>query len=77
MGGTGGLSKMGVAAGCNGGMGGKGGDGGPGSNGLGGHAIGIAYSGDAPTLDKGSSIESTGTEGNGGTSAPTQEFPPK
>jgi cysteine-rich repeat protein len=43
-------NTTGTSGGCNGGKGGPGGVGGPGGGGSGGHSIGIAYTGQAPTL---------------------------
>ncbi len=52
--------------GCKGGDGGLGGGGGTGGGGRGGHSVGIAFVGDAPTIDKQVTI-TTGAAGMGGT----------
>jgi hypothetical protein len=93
LGGTGGGSMtvdfVTMYAGCKGGTGGNGGRGGPGGGGSGGHSIGIAYMGEAPTVDMttfdvpldGGGIGGTGGDGNAsnnfgasGLSAQTLEF---
>jgi hypothetical protein len=77
MGGPGGTLPSGATAllpGCAGGRGGGGGNGGPGGNGLGGHSIGIAFTGTAPTLDTATTF-TTGAGATGGMKQDTQEFP--
>lgn len=53
---------------CSGGQGGQGGSGGPGGAGLGGHSIGVAYTGTAPTRLWGTVM--TGIAGLGGAAGP-------
>jgi hypothetical protein len=73
-GGTSGLGGLGgsdggttLNAGCKGGDGGNGGNGGPGGGGRGGHAIGLVFSGMAPTMDvKQMTIGTAGPGGAGG-----------
>ena len=62
-----------LKAGCAGGRGGNGGDGGNGGRGLGGHSIGIAYTGMAPAME-GETFIQTGSEGAGGVKTNTQLF---
>jgi hypothetical protein len=67
--GVGGGTASGIGAskaGCSGGPGGAGGGGGTGGGGRGGHSIGIAFLGDAPTIDKQVTI-AIGAPGKGGT----------
>ncbi|WP_437939883.1 PGRS family protein [Sorangium sp. So ce341] len=66
MGGNGGsnLDISSLKAGCDGGQGGKGGNGGRGGGGRGGHALGIAFIGLEPSLDKVTFI--SGKAGTGG-----------
>jgi hypothetical protein len=90
LGGTGGsnLSISGLKAGCDGGKGGPGGDGGSGGGGRGGHAIGLAYTGMAPTIGMeqitlgtagkggfGGNGNLSGNQGADGVAAPMQVFP--
>jgi hypothetical protein len=87
-GGVGGAKVGTLNAGCDGGKGGPGGNGGPGGGGRGGHAIGLAFSGTAPTIDKQQiTLGAAGKGGPGGNSnlsmnpgadgiaLPMQEFP--
>lgn len=90
LGGTGGsnLSISGLKTGCKGGDGGSGGDGGPGGGGRGGHAIGVAYSGMAPSIGVeqitagaagkggfGGNGNLSGNQGADGVAMPMREFP--
>jgi hypothetical protein len=74
-----------LKAGCAGGAGGSGGKGGPGGNGAGGHSLGIAFTGAAPStmgamIQKGSGgsggtpLDPAGQAGSPGLSAEAQEF---
>lgn len=85
LGGTPGAGAGSADASCRAGDGGTGGDGGPGGGGQGGHAVGIAFTGTAPTLD-GATVQTgdagiggvgTGAMGNGadGVKAEMQQFP--
>jgi hypothetical protein len=87
-GGAGGTKVGTLNAGCKGGDGGNGGNGGPGGGGRGGHAIGLVFSGTAPTMDvKQMAIGTAGPGGPGGNNnvksnagaegvaAPMQMFP--
>jgi hypothetical protein len=77
MGGAGGTVPVGLTQlkpGCVGGRGGAGGKGGDGGSGVGGHSIGVAHTGTAPTWDA-STTFTTGTEGAGGVKQDTQQFP--
>jgi hypothetical protein len=75
VGGLGGSGKNGVMPGCAGNFGGSGGYGGKGADGLGGHALGIAFTGQEPKLDNQSKIEPLGMAGAAGVSAEKLEFP--
>jgi hypothetical protein len=55
-----------LRAGCKGGLGGKGGSGGPGGGGAGGHSIGVAYTGDGPTIDETTNFDVSQTNGGMG-----------
>jgi hypothetical protein len=69
-GGAGGAGKLvggtAFAAGCKGGSGGLGGRGGPGGGGAGGHSLGIAYMGQAPTVDLATFVIASDGGGAGG-----------
>jgi hypothetical protein len=69
---TGGLANL--KPGCAGGRGGNGGSGGIGGNGVGGHSIGIAYTGTAPTVDSATTF-TTGMQATGGEKMDTLVFP--
>jgi hypothetical protein len=76
MGALGGGVPMGInlKPACAGGLGGKGGSGGPGGKGLGGHSIGVAYSGQPPEPLDGPYVIQQGAAGMGGIAAKALVF---